>query len=462
MRERSRRGGVHTALRYAAAALAGLCLVGPAAAKDLGDILVEKGLITPEELKQAREEEKQKVAAEESRRDAITAKLPAWLAMITPFGDVRVRVEGFYANDLNARTRERLRARVGLNINPSDEAGATFRITSGNPNDPISTNQSFERTFTRKSINLDQAYLTVKPGKTVGLEPGWGSILGGKMPVIAYRTSELIFDDDLTPEGAQEQLNLVEHREGWLRGVKLNGFQWVVDETNGAGDPWMIGGQALADFAIDDGPLITFAFADYSYQDMDKIARKYLEKSSSSFNDQLAISNSLTRDADGKIRGFDSNFNVIQVAGEVNIPNIWKTYGFGVFGELAQNTAADHRGTGFEVGTGFGSSGRDWYHNNLKTPGQWAVSYTYARVEQDAVPAMYAYSDAEYVTAAGSIRGSTNIQASIFRFDYVLFPNFQLTAKAHFINSLDREHASAATEGNATLIRTQLDANLKF
>ena len=72
MRERSRRGGVHTALRYAAAALAGLCLVGPAAAKDLGDILVEKGLITPDELRQAREEEKQKVAAEESRRDAIS------------------------------------------------------------------------------------------------------------------------------------------------------------------------------------------------------------------------------------------------------------------------------------------------------------------------------------------------------------------------------------------------------
>src|SRR5437667_6759316 len=104
-----------------------------AAAKDLGEILLKKGLITEDELRQAREEEKQKVAAEESRRDAIAAKLPAWLAMVTPFGDLRVRTEGFYAEDLNARTRERLRARIGLNVNPTEEVGATFRIASGNP-----------------------------------------------------------------------------------------------------------------------------------------------------------------------------------------------------------------------------------------------------------------------------------------------------------------------------------------
>ena len=100
--------------------------------------------------------------------------------MLTPFGDLRVRTDGFYANELNARTRERLRARIGVNINPSDEAGATIRLASGDANDPVSTNQTFERTFTRKSINLDQAYLTIKPGKTFGLEPGWGSIMGGK------------------------------------------------------------------------------------------------------------------------------------------------------------------------------------------------------------------------------------------------------------------------------------------
>ena len=445
------------------AVLASLCLAGPVSAKDLGDILVEKGLITQDELRQAREEEKQKAAAEESRRDAITAKLPKWLAMVTPFGDVRLRTEGFYADNLNARTRERLRARLGVTVAPTDEVSATIRIASGNANDPISTNQSFQDTFSRKSINLDQAYLTVRPAGTFGLEPGWGFFMGGKMPVQAYRVSELVFDDDLSPEGAQEQLVLAEHREGAFRGLKVNGFQWVVDEFSSAGDPWMIGGQVVGDFAVGDkGPFVTLALADYSYQSMNKVAAKFLEPTSKNYNSQLAISNDLRKNADGKITGFDSGFNILNLNGEVNFPNVWRTYGAGVFGELAHNTQADNRGTGFMVGAGFGSSGRGWYSNSLKNPGDWAVSYAYERVEQDVVPAMFSYSDGEFVTSAGSIRGSTNVQFSLLRLDYMLFPGFQLTAKSHFINSLDRQTASAATSGNATLIRTQLDATLKF
>ena len=66
------------------AALAMLAVAGVSRAKDLGDILVQKGLITPEELRQAREEDKQKSAAEESRRDAIVIRdqptAPWWVA----------------------------------------------------------------------------------------------------------------------------------------------------------------------------------------------------------------------------------------------------------------------------------------------------------------------------------------------------------------------------------------------
>jgi hypothetical protein len=444
------------------AVLVSLCLAGAASAKDLGDILVQKGLITPEELRQAREEEKQKSAAEESRRDAIAAKLPKWLDMITPFGDVRVRGEGFYANDLNARTRERLRARIGVNVNPTDEIGATIRLTSGNPDDPISTNQSFERTFTRKSIDLDQAYLTIKPGKTFGLEPGWGSVTGGKFGVNAYRTSELVFDDDLSPEGATETLNLVDHREDVLRSLKVNAFQWVVDEVASAGDPWMIGGQIVSEVAIPDGgPKLTVAFADYSYQSLDKVAAKYLEPSSGSYNSALAKSNALTKNADGKITGFASNFNIVNGGGEVNFANVLG-YSAGLFGEVAYNTQANSSGTGFATGVGFGNSGRDWYHNSLKNPGEWAISYTYERVGKDAVQALFSYSDLDYVTSSGTQKGSTNVQASILRCDYVLFPNFQLTAKAHFINALDRSESTAKLDGNATLLRAQLDAVLKF
>ena len=44
----------------------------------------------------------------------------------------------------------------------------------------------------------------------------------------------------------------------------------------------------------------------------------------------------------------------------------------------------------------------------------------------------------------------------------MLFPNFQLTAKVHIINVLDRDASNAKLVGNPSLFRTQLDATLKF
>ena len=169
-----------TMKRMGGAVLAVVLITGAAQAKDLGDILLQKGLITPEELKQAREEEKQKAAAEESRRDAITAKLPKWLDVITPFGDLRNRYEGFWQNQRIAENRFRLRARIGLNANISDEASATVRLATGDANNPVTRNQTYNNTFTQKPINLDQAYMTIKPGKTFNIEPGWFTLVGGK------------------------------------------------------------------------------------------------------------------------------------------------------------------------------------------------------------------------------------------------------------------------------------------
>src|SRR6266478_486772 len=292
-----------------------LCSATVSRARDLGDILVEKGLITPEELRQAREEDKQKVAAEESRREMIVAKLPKWLDMIQPFGDLRVRHEGFYEDGLDARNRFRFRARVGLNITPSDEVSATFRLASGDPNDPISANQTFNGTFTKKSVNFDQGFLALRPGKSVGLEPGWVWMTLGKFGVNAYRVSELVWYDDLK---------------------------------------------------------MTVGFADYDYENLNQVARKFLEKTSSSFNNSLANSNRLEHFSDGKISGYRSDFNLIEANGEVNFADVFGVVPAGLFGDLVYNTQASGRNLGLAVGAGIGKSGRDWYHDNLKAVGDWA------------------------------------------------------------------------------------------
>jgi putative porin len=453
---------------------------GPAPKPDLGDILLKKGVITPEELQQAREEEKQKEAANESRLDALRAKLPKWLEVLTPFGDVRFREEGFYQDELHGRNRFRVRARIGLNANVSDEISGTVRLTTGNASDPISTNQTLDSVFTRKSINLDWAYLTLKPGKTFGMEPGWLTVTAGKFGVNTYRFSELVWDDDVSPEGATETLNLVENRDQFLRGLRVNAFQWIVDEVSNGSDPWIPGGQVVGETAFGTSASWTLALGDYYFDHINSVARRSLNqfndppantKPNSTFNSQLANSNSLVKDNNGKILGYKSGFNVFNIGTGLDAPD---ATGLGIpaglFGDLAYNTQADGQNLGAYVGCGIGNAGRDWYRNVLKNQGDWGMSYTYAWIEKDAVLSIFTYSDinefsTRSATAGGSRptqKGGTNLTAHILRFDYVLLPNLQLTAKVHLINALDRKISNAALTGNPTLARTQLDAILRF
>ena len=466
-------------------------------AKDLGDILLKKGVITEEELRQAREEEKQKEAAGESRLDALRAKLPKWLDTFSLFGDMRNRVEGFYGDNYHAQTRFRFRARVGMNANVSDEISATVRLATGDPNDPISTNQTYGNTFTRKPFNLDWAYMTIKPGKTFGLEPGWGQIVMGKFNVQLSRESELVWDDDLSPEGASETLNLVESRDGFFRSFRLNALQWEINEASTNNDSYVMGGQAALDTAVGSAATWSASFGDYSFQGMNRVARTFLSPytgnasannctaaqlnkdpsstcyaPNSSQNTSLANSNSVvlsSKDSAGnqKINGYVNGYNLINFGSELDFSNpVGLGIPAGVFGDVVYNTQANSHNSGVVIGLGVGKAGKDWYHDSLKNPGDWGASYCWEWVEKDAVVSLFSYSDFQYQQLKTSQKGSTNITGGIVRFDYMLFPNFQLTARSHFMNALDPGIATTTNGnklvGNPTLTRMQLDMLLKF
>jgi len=449
-------------------------VAGPAwAARDMCKMLRDKGVLNDVEYNECiAAQEKEEVRGESKTKEFLTTQLPAWLSKFTPLGDVRMRQEGFYENGANARNRERLRARFGFTFAPMDEVSSTVRLATGNSNDPISTNQSFENTFTGKPIHLDWAYLAVKPGKTFNLRPGMISIMGGKLPVTTYKVSELVWDDDLSPEGATETFTFVEQKEGFWRTVRLTGLQWVVDEISNDQDPWIGGAQLAADMAIGSTATWSAAVADYHYSNMDSVAAKFFNrytdppantKSNSSYNGQLANGNDVTNNANGLITGYKYNFNILNATSELNFAN---PFGIGVpagvFGDLAYNTQAAKRNLGFYVGAGIGKAGKGWYSNSMKNQGDWGASYTFARVEKDAVVSIFTYSDMQYGQAKVTQSGSTNVIANIVRFDYMLFPNFQLTAKAHAINALDTSESNAALSGSPTLLRTQFDATLRF
>src|SRR5262249_6927806 len=155
--------------------------------------------------KEAQEAQETAKAASDATKK--TASLPDWISKTTVFGDVRYRHEGLYNQpqqkgaDLTARNRERVRARLGVKFALNDELSATIRGASGNINDPISTNETLTGDFTRKNFNLDWAFITFTPGKTFDMRPGVASITGGKFPNPIFRPDELVFDEDLSPEG---------------------------------------------------------------------------------------------------------------------------------------------------------------------------------------------------------------------------------------------------------------------
>ena len=117
-------------------------------------------------------------------------------------GDFRYRYE--YIDDDSAaqvRHRNRIRARLGLDAKINDEWNLGFRLATAeglSGGDPVSTNQTLDGSYSKKTFWLDLAYLNYHPQWVKGL-----SAIAGKManPFYMVGKNQLIWDHDLTPEG---------------------------------------------------------------------------------------------------------------------------------------------------------------------------------------------------------------------------------------------------------------------
>ena len=118
-----------------------------------------------------------------------------------------------------------------------------IRGASGNPDDPVVTNEDLTGSFNRKHFNLDWAYLTFTPGKSFGMRPGAARISLGKFGNPIFLVSELVFDDDLSPEGAFETFQLLGQPHGSLDQIKVHALQWTFNEVSNKEGGWMFGGQ---------------------------------------------------------------------------------------------------------------------------------------------------------------------------------------------------------------------------
>ena len=406
-----------------------------------GELKQQKAIGTATQQQAERAEEGAKATEKK-----VVASIPEWASKITPFGDIRFRHEGFYnqqrekgsGDTLHARNRERIRWRFGMKYAYSDELSATFRLASGNPDDPISTNETLTGDFTRKHVNLDWAYLTVAPGKTFGWRPGVLTMNAGKFPNPMFRVGEMVFDEDLSPEGFNQTVQVLGQPYGPLDQVKIHAEQWVFDENSNSQDGWMFGGQVnplmhFGDVQLEGG------VAQYWWLNPNSIAQ------AANTNSVIAgfTTNRVILDDEGDIEAFESGFNQTNLTLAATIPNVaGGTMPLKIFGDYVYNWQAEHSdANGVMGGFRLGSP---------KEQGDWAASLLYEYLQQDATISTFAWSDFG--------NGGTNEQGPVVAFDYQLFKPLTLTARSYFTKYID----PAPDIDNRMQVRLQLDAQLRF
>jgi len=394
------------------------------------------GQATQKQVEQTAEENK--TAAAEAKKGL---ELPDWVKKTTLFGDVRLRHEGFYhqphksGQDVTARNRERVRARVGLKVAFSDELSATVRVASGDPNNPVSTNETLTGNFTRKHVNLDWAFLTFTPGQSFGLRPGVVSTTMGKFPNPIFRVGQLIFDDDLSPEGASQTLSLLDKPRGGLDQVKVHALEWTYNEVSNAQDGWMFGGQVNPSGHVGNVQ-VEAGIGQYWWLNPDQIAQAL------NTNTSLTNTNLVTKNSAGSITGYQGAFNQSNATLSVTLPNVIGTQPVQAFADYVYNwQAAIDDAHGVMGGLKLGQT---------KVRGDWALSGYYEYIGQEAAISSFTYDDFG--------NGGTNLEGSVIQLDYQLLNPLTLNARSHFTNFINRP----ADTTNPTLIRLQLDAQVKF
>ncbi|HOM76866.1 MAG TPA: putative porin [Anaerohalosphaeraceae bacterium] len=377
------------------------------------------------ELEAAQKQQSMTVAKLEETGGTSLPETLKWLEKIKLYGDFRYRYEMVDEDGSDNRNRNRIRARLGLTAKINDEIDTGFRLATSelwgddeDSGDPVSTNQTLDDAFSKKSIWLDLAYFNWHPAGIQGF-----NVIGGKMENPFYRVggNQLIFDSDLTPEGIAFQ-----YTHGWTEQTSwfVNGGGFYVDEVKSGADTSLWGVQGGIK---------------HTFQD-----KSYLVGGGSLY----CFGNIQGHGAFVTVNGSDKFFGNSKSGGlyinDYDLTELFGEYGFkladtptAVFANYVKNTvAAGSENAGWLIGTKYGK---------CKDPGSWELSYDYRDLKADAV--VGAFSDSDF------IGGGTDGKGHRFSAVYQLAKNTQ-AGLTYFLNEKGHD--------DHDYNRLQLDLMFKF
>ncbi len=426
--------------RWLLIGVVGLCgLPGVAWAESDVDILlnklVEKGVLNGVEAGQIRRE----ISESKDTRNAQLAKdlVPESARNWKWKGDLRLRDEMLnQVGTGNDRHRQRIRFRYGTEAKVSDQLKVNFRIATGTATDPVSTNQTFNTFFLKKAIFLDLANAEYTP-EVPGLSKV--SLIGGMMESPLWAVSPMVWDPDLSWDGAALKLS----KE--LGPTTLFANQGVFSLDSDESEPaalWVIqGGSAYLPLANSQEDILknlklTGALAYHDYVNVSTSAK--------------AGTDPLTRESDNTSRATDFN----QLNPSIELASQVAGYPLSVFGDWVHNTSAPSSDNdGWTVGLKVGKAKNPFltFSDGLNLKDGWEGGYFFERLERNA--AFDEFVDSDF----GG--GGTNRRGNVWWVTLATLKNSTLGMKYFASKNLKWDSVTAPKGGEN---RMQVDWVTKF
>ena len=372
-------------------------------------------------------------------------------------GDIRVRYEPFFGGGPETspsppdRHRERFRVRFNATAKFGEEFSGGLTLASGDPGDPISTNQTFTNFFQRKPILIDKAFVTYTPKWFKPL-----SVTGGKWGYTWFRT-ELTWDNDLNPEGVSETV-------GWnwknsvFQRLAVVAFQTAFSESSGGPDSGMFGGQVQTGWKLHDRLKFSGHVAYYHYRNANTIAAN---QGSGTGSTGLLGGNNDTNSF-GVIKGsrvFASNFGILDAIARFDFDTGIGRFPLMLLFDFAQNTrACQNSGAFTDAGVtppACNPKDRQAYWAEMQfgrtlEQGDMRFGYTFIRIEREAVVSAFNFSD---------IRQGTNVANHRIEYAFQAYKNITLG----FAGLIGRQLVTASSPSRERFLkRLQFDFIYKF
>ncbi len=419
------------------------------------DKLLEKGILTPAEAKDLRQESSQ----DATHTYAVKSGVSEWVTALNIQGNFRGRFDGIYSDNPAYVNRDRFRYRlmlgmtalmkgqleVGVRLGSGDLEG-TRDLKSGI--DPISSNQSFQNNASKKGVFLDLAYAKWSPIQI----PDWsGSLTFGKM-MNPFVFSDLVFDHDYTPEGAGLGLT---HQFLENHSLTFNAGGFVLDEISASShDPYLVGAQIRWDAKWSPRLGTSAGVAGMVIGSKENLRNSNVP--------DINAGNTRTPLPEGAL-SYNYNPVVVDAAITYQLPHFPfhpSPLPIQLASDYVYNPGAPRRNQAASASIKLGRAGKR---------GLWEISYRYKYLEGDAWYEEFVDSDfgALYAMSAVGMAFSgyaagTNIKGHVARASYSPFDAVTLSVTALITELIDPPPLAPDMKSDTDIVRLLVDAQFKF